>query len=127
MTSLFGYRVNPLTEEDELHNGVDIAVPEGTPVRAMKDGVVRCVDEDALSGVYLQYDTADGFMVTYAHLSLTLAEEGEAVRQGQVIAESGNTGLSTGPHVHVTLRMNGQLVNPLDHVGLTAISAVDDS
>lgn len=97
----------------ELHNGVDIAAAEGTDVVAAKSGIVTEVRTSATYGKVIAFETEDGYRVMYAHLSETLAEEGESIRQGQVIARSGNTGLTTGPHLHYSVWKDGELLDPM--------------
>ncbi|MDO4530340.1 MAG: M23 family metallopeptidase [Bacillota bacterium] len=113
ITSFWGERENPVTGKWELHNGLDIAAAEGTEVLAVKSGVVTEVRTSATYGKLLQYETEDGYTVMYAHLSKVLVKKGEQIRQGQVVARSGNTGLSTGPHLHYSVWRNGELLDPL--------------
>lgn len=113
LTSVFGARKNPILEKAELHNGLDIAVPEGTGIAAVKSGIVTEVRNSATYGKLIRYETKDGYEVMYAHLSEVLAKVGEMVKQGQIIARSGNTGLSTGPHLHYSVWKDGELLDPL--------------
>lgn len=113
LTSVCGTRENPILHKEELHDGVDIAVAEGTAVVAVKSGTVTRVRTSATYGHVLEYETEDGYQVMYAHLSETLAAEGERIRQGQVVAKSGNTGLTTGPHLHYSIRKDGTLLDPM--------------
>lgn len=112
ITSACGERENPILQKQELHNGVDIAVAEGTDVIAVKSGTVTEVRTSATYGKVVRYDTTDGYTVMYAHLSEILVQKGESIRQGQVIAKSGNTGLTTGPHLHYSVWKDGELLNP---------------
>lgn len=115
LSSSFGYRHHPITGAYKLHTGIDLAVPTGTAVRAAADGVV------IKSGVYTGY-RAYGFMVViehnggystlYGHNSRLCVSAGQHVKQGQVIARSGSTGTSSGPHVHYQLMKNGTPINP---------------
>lgn len=91
---------------------------EGTEVAAVKSGVVTKIRESDTYGLVLEYETNDGFRVQYAHLQKTLVKEGEKVRQGQAVAKSGNTGLSTGPHLHYSLWKDGILLDPMEYVDL---------
>lgn len=102
-----------MLHKPELHDGVDIAAAEGTDVVAVRSGIVTEVRTSATYGKVLQYETEDGYTVFYAHLSETLASEGEHIRQGQVVAKSGNTGLTTGPHLHYSVRRDGVLLDPM--------------
>ncbi len=94
------------------HSGIDFGVPEGTPVRVSKDGTVIKRRELTTSyGKYLFIDHGDGLVTIYAHNSQLLVNEGQHVTAGQIIAKSGNTGNSTGPHCHWELRVNGVAQN----------------
>lgn len=88
---------------------------------AVKSGRVTEVRTSKTYGRLLRYETTDGYEILYAHLSEVLVEEGEKIRQGQVIARSGNTGLSTGPHLHYGIRKDGVLLDPLETVTLKAV------
>ncbi|WP_458407405.1 M23 family metallopeptidase [Anaerotignum sp.] len=112
ITSACGERENPILHKQENHNGLDIAVAEGTEVIAVKSGRVTEVRTSATYGKVLKYETEDGYEVMYAHLSDILVKKGEEIRQGEVVAKSGNTGLSTGPHLHYSLWKEGNLLNP---------------
>lgn len=116
ITSACGERENPILQKEELHNGIDIAAEEGTPVVAVKSGRVTEIRTSATYGRLLKYKTTDGYEVMYAHLSAVLAEKGEKITQGQIVAKSGNTGLSTGPHLHYSLWKDGKLLNPADYL-----------
>ena len=116
ITSACGERVNPILGKRENHNGLDIAVAEGTAVIAVKSGKVTEVRTSATYGKLLEYETTDGYTVMYAHLSKVLVQEGEMVKQGQKVAESGNTGLSTGPHLHYSLWKGEKLLDPIDYL-----------
>ena len=119
VTSLFGQRVNPVTQAAEFHNGIDIAVPIGTPVLAVRHATVFHVGDNHLNGKYLRLRCDAGYEIVFAHLNEILVSLDERVEQGQKIAYSGNTGQSTGPHLHYGLFRNGQMVDPLSHVELT--------
>lgn len=95
---------------------MDIAVPEGTEVLAAKSGTVTEVRTSATYGKLLRYETTDGYTVFYAHLSEILVKKGEKIKQGQVVARSGNTGLSTGPHLHYGIYRDGTLLNPMEYL-----------
>ena len=80
---------------------------------AVKSGTVTEVRNSATYGKLVKYQTTDGYEVMYAHLSEVLVQTGEKIRQGQTIARSGNTGLSTGPHLHYSVWKDGELVDPM--------------
>ena len=83
---------------------------------AVKSGTVTEVRTSATYGKLLKYETKDGYTVMYAHLSDVLVKKGEKIRQGQVVAKSGNTGLSTGPHLHYSLWKDETLLDPMEYL-----------
>jgi len=111
-------RTNPVTNQLEFHNGLDIAVPVGTPVLAVRYATVYHVGYTALNGIYMRLRCNDGYHFVYAHLSKAIADVGEQVYQGQKVALSGNTGQSTGPHLHYGLSRTGERLDPLSRVNL---------
>ena len=121
ITSYCGERENPILHKQEIHDGVDIAVAEGTEVRAVKSGTVTEVRTSDTYGNLMKYETEDGYEVMYAHLSKVMVKEGEKIKQGQIVAKSGNTGLSTGPHLHYGIYQKGKLVDPLPFLSADAM------
>ena len=113
-----GLRYNPVTGRREFHDGIDIAAPIGTPIVAPKDGIVLAVGTSATYGRYLRLGHPDGYISFFAHLYATVAQEGDILRQGERIAYSGNTGRSTGPHLHYGIFRDGQFVDPINYVDL---------
>ena len=99
-----------------IHHGVDLAVCTGTEVMAARDGIVIQTGWNGDLGISVFVEHEDGVITRYAHLSESLVELGQEVTQGEVIAYSGNTGYSTGPHLHFEIRIDGEAVNPLDYV-----------
>ncbi len=112
ISSNFGYRVSPFTGRRELHKGMDIANREGTPIIAPADGLVTFADNKWLIGNMITIEHGFGMLTNYGHLHKILKKKGERVKRGEVIALMGNTGRSTGPHVHYEVRLNGVPVNP---------------
>ena len=112
-TSLFGYRINPITREFSFHTGVDIAAAEGTQIRAAYIGKVEKVGEDSKAGKYIILSHDNGFFTFYCHCSEITAEEGDNIKQGNTIAKVGSTGWSTGPHLHFEIRKNHIRYNPV--------------
>lgn len=102
----------------EFHTGIDIATNEGTEVVAVRSGAVTKVGVSNTYGNYVKYATEDGYEVMYAHLSRVLVDENAEVKKGEVVALSGNTGLSTGPHLHYGLSKKDELIDPMDFVEL---------
>lgn len=118
ITSSCGERENPILQKMEYHNGLDIAVAENTQAVAVKSGVVTEVRNSETLGKVLKYETKDGYTVMYAHLNNVLVKKGENVKQGQIVAMTGNTGLSTGPHIHYSVWRGDMLINPMQFVDL---------
>ena len=113
VTSGFGYRWG------RMHEGIDISVPEGTPIRAVADGTVILVQSEYESGGYGNYSCIDhggGLSTCYAHQSSFATSVGARVSQGDLIGYSGNTGHSTGPHLHFEVRVNGSPVDPMGYL-----------
>ena len=113
VTSPFGPRPHPLLGGRRFHAGVDLGVPPGTQVRASADGVVRRASDDRVSGRLVLVDHGNGVSTVYCHNDAVLVAPGDVVSRGQVIALSGNTGRSTGPHLHYQLDLPQGPVDPL--------------
>lgn len=117
VTSTFGMRDHPVLGYTRMHKGVDFGVPVGTPVYASGDGVIDAIGEHTGYGNYLRIVHTKTLATAYGHLSAYPPEMriGTHVRQGQVVAFSGNTGISTGPHLHYEILVDGTQVNPLEY------------
>lgn len=111
-SSAFGMRRHPILGYTRMHRGVDIAAPYGTAVYAATDGVVQFAGRSSGYGNFIKINHGGAFGTGYGHLSRILVRGGQSVRKGQVIGAVGNTGLSTGPHLHYELYKNGVAVNP---------------
>jgi len=116
LTSRFGYRTSPFTGRKEMHKGLDIANREGTQIFAPADGTVKFVGRRGLMGKTLIIDHGHGMVTRYGHLSAYLKKRGESVKRGEAIAVMGNTGRSTGPHLHYEVHLNGVPVNPIKYI-----------
>jgi murein DD-endopeptidase MepM/ murein hydrolase activator NlpD len=112
LSSRFGYRVSPFTEKREFHRGIDIANRAGTPIIATADGVVSFCGSKGSWGNVVLIDNGYGVTTRFAHLQKALVARGDHVKRGDVIAQMGNTGRSTGPHLHYEVYLNGVPVNP---------------
>lgn len=97
---------------------MDIAVPENTPVAAVTDGVVTETGASAVNGNYLKIETDAGYTVVYAHLNKISVKEDQRVEQGEIVAYSGNTGRSSGPHLHYGVYKDGVLQDPASFIRL---------
>ena len=114
MSSRFNsHRKHPVTGRVSPHNGADFATPIGTKVVAPGDGVVVLVTDHQFAGKYIVIEHSDKYRTRYLHLSKSLVRKGQRVTRGQVIALSGNTGRSTGPHLHYEFHVNGRPVDPM--------------
>lgn len=117
MTSNFGIRRWRRSGHSENHEGIDIAVPRGTPVYAPGEGVVTFAGRKGDYGNLVELDHGTGYGTRFGHLSQIDVEVGDRVMKGQIVGLVGSTGRSTGPHLHYEVRMNGIPVNPIDYLG----------
>ena len=118
ISSPAGLRYSPVTGRRQFHDGIDIAAPVGTPVVAPRDGTVLAVGNSASFGRYLRMAHPGGYVSFMAHLHRVTVRVGDTVSQGEQVAYSGNTGRSTGPHLHYSLFRDGQFVDPINYVDL---------
>lgn len=113
VTSEFGNRRDPITGQTRGHTGMDLAIPTGTPVRAALPGTVTVSKYNVGGyGYYVMIDHGNGLSTLYGHNSKLLAQVGRTVQAGDIIALSGSTGRSTGPHLHFEVRINGERTDP---------------
>ena len=116
LTASYGMRIHPFYKTLQPHQGVDYTLPEGSRVFATADGVVKDVAQrNSTSGRTVVIDHGNGYETTYAHLSKVNVVRGQRVRRGDIIALSGNTGLSLAPHLHYEVRHNGMRVDPIHY------------
>jgi murein DD-endopeptidase MepM/ murein hydrolase activator NlpD len=113
VSSYYGYRINPATGAEQFHRGVDIAVPTGTGVLAAMDGTVTTAAYDSYYGNYIVIEDSNGYCTKYAHMDTLSVSAGQAVKHGDSIGTTGNTGSSTGSHLHIECLYNGEYYNPL--------------
>lgn len=113
LTSGFGPRIHPISGEPDFHQGIDIEVPEGTDVYAACAGRVQRAGRHSGYGLYIVLEHSNGYRTLYGHLSEIGVYRGQFVEGGQRIARSGNTGNSTGPHLHFEILQYGRALNPL--------------
>lgn len=116
LTSGFGYRIDPFTGLRQFHDGIDIANRTGAPIIAPADGVVSRAFKDFGLGLVLEIKHGYGFVTRYGHLSKIYVKVGKKVKRGERVAAIGNTGRSTGPHLHYEVRLNGVAVNPRRYI-----------
>ena len=113
LTSPFGYRRDPFTGRKSFHSGIDLAAPVGTPIKVILDGVVNLTSYSRIFGNYVIVTHPNGYQTLYGHVNAFSVKKGDKVSQGDIIAFVGNTGMSTGPHLHLSIYKNGKLIDPL--------------
>ena len=116
ITSKFGYRKSPFTGRKEFHSGLDISNKSGTKIVATANGRISYAARKMYIGNLVVIDHGHGRVTKFGHLKKILVKQGQQVKRGDVIALLGNTGRSTGPHVHYEVRINGTPVNPLKYI-----------
>ena len=117
VTCAYGWRTHEQTGQRAFHDGVDLDAALGSNVLAVADGTVLSAEFEDASGYILTLEHAGGVRTQYAHLSEFCAAPGDAVRQGQIIAKTGDSGWSTGPHLHLAVQINGEPTDPLQALG----------
>ncbi len=119
LSSSFGYRSDPISGKTKMHTGFDFACKPGNSVYSTGDGVVAAVSFDLFNyGNSVLIDHGFGYKTRYAHLKTVYVSEGMQVKRGECIGESGNTGKSTGPHVHYEVMYRSRYVNPVNYFDL---------
>ena len=117
LTSAFGMRKHPVLKVTRMHNGIDMACPAGTPIYATRAGTVtRTAYQASGAGNYVSINHLDGFSSIYMHMTHYVVSQGQTVSQGQLIGYVGNTGISTGDHLHFGISYAGTYVNPLAYI-----------
>lgn len=116
LTSQYGFRADPFAGRRARHKGLDMAGPIGTPIYATADGVVTHAGWDSGYGRLVKIQHAFGIETRYAHLSQVRVEVGQRVSRGDRIGDMGNSGRSTGPHLHYEIRVGGEAVNPMIYI-----------
>lgn len=114
ISSHFGYRIHPIYETTKLHTGIDIAGNDKKPIYAVNDGIIIYAGAKGGYGNCVIIDHKDGMITLYGHCSTLAVSKGDIVLKGDNIARVGNTGVSTGPHLHFEVRINGKFINPIN-------------
>lgn len=112
VSSDFGDRKHPVRKVIRHHNGIDLAAPQGAPIRVVKDGTVVYADPYSGYGNLVVVLHNNGLTSHYGHCRTMIVKPGQKVRAGQIIATVGSTGITTGPHLHFELRINGKPYDP---------------
>lgn len=122
INSGFGNRINPVTKQYKFHNGIDIAGKVGDRIKCPADGKIKSIFKNDIGGNQLIIEHDNGYTTGYAHLNKVYVSKGDPVKQGEFIAEVGNTGRVTGPHLHFTLKdFTGKYLNPIEFLKLKSI------
>ena len=116
ITSRFGYRMSPFTGTKRLHKGLDIAAATGTKIVAPADGKIVFADRDGAYGLCVEVDHGNGIKTRYAHMSKISTKSGTMIKRGELIGLVGNTGRSTGAHLHYEVMVNGVHTDPLAYI-----------
>jgi len=116
ITTAYGWRTHPITRQRDFHSGIDIANRKGSPIYASANGTVKEIGSNRYYGRYVIITHKFGYETMYAHLDKALVKKGEVVIKGEIIAEMGNTGRSTGTHLHYEVRRYGRNLNPYHHL-----------
>lgn len=116
ISSDYGVRMHPILNVEKFHNGVDMAAPSGSPVLAAYKGTVVAASYNASMGNYVMINHGDGLYTVYMHCSALYVSSGATVNAGEQIGTVGSTGRSTGPHLHFSVRLNGNYVSPWNYL-----------
>ena len=116
ITDEFGYRKDPFTKKRTFHEALDIAADTGTIIKAAAGGKVVSTEYTYATGRTVKIDHGNGFVTIYGHCSKYLVESGQYVKKGEEIAKVGNTGRSTGPHLHFEMWLFGKAIDPLEYL-----------
>ncbi len=115
LTASYGMRMHPFYKTLKSHQGVDYTIPEGTRIFATADGVVSKITTNSTSGREVTIDHENGYTTSYSHIKSATVHKGQSVKRGDIIALSGNTGLSITPHLHYEVSFNGMRVDPIHY------------
>ncbi len=116
ITSQYGYRIHPVYKTKKFHSGIDIGAPYGVDILAAADGTVTLATTNGGYGKCIIINHGSGITTLYGHNSTLLVSVGNKVTKGQVIAKAGSTGVSTGPHLHFEVRINGSTTDPMQYL-----------
>jgi len=108
----FGMRTHPVTGKQQMHSGVDMGAATGTPIYAVADGQVESSGSLGNCGYGVRVQHSGGYLSVYCHASKLLVKSGQSVKSGDTIALVGSTGMSTGPHLHLGMKLNGEWIDP---------------
>ncbi|GBR72462.1 peptidase M23 [Candidatus Termititenax spirochaetophilus] len=121
--SKFGFRTHPFSGKSEFHSGVDLPIWTGCPIKSTADGFVAFSGWDKGFGNVVIIDHQNGYRTIYGHNQRNLVKRGDRIKKGQMIAQAGSTGISTGPHCHYQVEYNNHVINPENFLNLNIRSA----
>jgi len=121
ITSRYGKRKDPLNKKTSFHTGVDFRGKRGEDIRATADGVVKKAFRNGGYGNYVMIDHGNGYTTSFSHMKKYLVRRGDQIKRGQVIGLIGNTGRSTGPHLHYEVALDGKTINPYNFMKITKL------
>ena len=127
ISSGFGKRTDPVNKKNSFHEGVDIRGKKGDKIYATASGTVLRAFKNGSYGNYVEIDHGNGYTTAYAHLQNYLVKKGEHIKQGQIIGQVGNSGRSTGPHLHYEVRLNQKPINPTKFMKVAELSHTFDN
>jgi murein DD-endopeptidase MepM/ murein hydrolase activator NlpD len=116
----FGSRIHPITKKKEFHKGIDIVAKEGTPIMAVFDGIIVVAEEFGSYGNYVKINHGNEMYSIYAHCKKLYTRKGEKIKKGNVIASVGNTGSTTGNHLHFEVWKGNEVIDPLEIINFTS-------
>lgn len=120
VTSPYGERIHPVFSTTQFHTGIDIDAEIGDAIKSSTNGIVKEVGEDEFNGKFVRVKSGS-YVIVYAHCHKTLVKEGQKVNQGDILAEAGDTGVVSGPHLHFEIQENNQSINPLEKLSNASI------
>lgn len=121
ITSRYGKRRDPLNKKSAFHTGIDFRGNRGEEIKSMADGVVKKAFKNGGYGNYVMIDHGNGYTTSFSHMQKYLVRRGDRVKRGQVIGLVGNTGRSTGPHLHYEVALDGKTINPYNFMKISKL------
>ena len=118
VTSEYGWREHPIFKTQKFHSGIDFGAPSGQPIKAAYRGEVVIAEYSSSAGNYIMLNHGNGLATVYMHCSKLNVSVGQIVEKGDIIGLVGSTGNSTGPHLHFSVRQNGEYVDPGPYIGM---------
>ena len=125
--SRYGWRLHPVSKEKRFHQGIDVAAPMGTPIKAIASGYVSQVREEELLGKVVEIKHGNSVLSLYGHLDKVLVEPKQLIKSGEIIATVGSSGVSSGPHLHLEIKERGVNVDPAIKLGVVEETPAEET